>query len=133
MVEHSIQGCELVLRYSGNSSPSEVRLSLLQQDKYICNDEVTDLIADFNRCESNAVFPQILEEIASCVRIATMTNPQLRVAVVTAKPETMLQAEVSPVLGSFHYPIKLVDSSETARVWFKSTPLRSKHAAMLQA
>lgn len=133
MIEHVINGQELTLRYGGENSQNAIRQSLVQYHGNASLDEITDVVADLSDCKDSAICQGILAEISAFIRIASVTNPRLRVAVITEKADAMLASDASVAFGSFHYPVRIFESGNSARDWLMKTPMRSRHAAMLHA
>lgn len=132
MNEHICDGKELTLRYSGLSSATEVRQSLTQYHGNPRIDEVTDVIADFLGSDAESINPKMLDEVCAFVAEALVTNPRLRVAVITNNPKIVQATEEGAASGTTHFPIQAFASADVARKWFARTPLRSKHASMLE-
>lgn len=133
MIEHIINGHELTLHYGGDNSQKAIRQSLAQYHGNASLDEITDIVADLSDCKDSAICHGVLAEISAFIRIASVTNPRLRVAVISENADAMLDSEASLAFGSFHYPIRIFESGDNARDWLMKTPLRSRHATMLHA
>lgn len=128
----SLQGNELSLRASKTTRADAVRLVLANYHGNPCLDDVTDIVADLRDSKDVPACSSLIDEIAAFVRLASITNPRLRVAVVASSIEVFAGTKTYAAFGSSHFPIKVFGSMESARDWLAKTPLRSKHASMLE-
>jgi hypothetical protein len=107
MYEHVWNGGELTQRFFGQVSSEEIKQSVVKFQGDSRFDELIDVIFDFTDCEEIVIKEGDAEEIASLDGAASITNPRIRVTVISDKPAILKAAEDYIVSGLSNYPVKI--------------------------
>lgn len=113
-------GKELTQRYFGKSSITEVRQSIYELQGDYRFDEVTDSYLDFTDCQEFITQEGVIDEIAALDSAAAISNPKIRIAVITDNTDVIEAARAYLSTGMGGYPLTIFSSIADARSWFSS-------------
>lgn len=118
MFEHRRQGKELTHRFWGILTAGEVAQSvaLFHGSPYF--DEITDVVFDFIGVLEFVVEEGIPEELAAFDAAASITNPKIRIAVVSQNPKIMAGVRDYCSSEISRYPVHICASTSEAGDWF---------------
>ncbi len=107
-------------RYFGRTSDQEIFDSVIATESSARFDELRYILLDFLEVEEVAVSnPAFVKEIAAIDSAAALTNPHIKLAVVTAGPEIRKLAEAYAGQPLCAYPVEVFSSLAEARDWAK--------------
>lgn len=106
--------------YTGHCAESDVLkvVVALQSDQRF--DSTYQALHDFRQCLSLAPSPEQLEEVAMRNIGAAMSNPKLRIAVITDRPDVLAMLERFESLGLNTYPLRAFVDPDLANDWLNS-------------
>jgi len=114
-------GRKVSVAYTGHCSEKDVLnvVVALQSDARF--DSTNQALHDFTGCLSLLPSPEHLEEVAMRNLGAAMSNPRLRIAVVTDRPDVLAMLERFDKLGLNTYPVRSFETTSDANAWLSGT------------
>ena len=111
----------VVKRFFGQLTSNDMMLSVAETEGDARFDDLRFVINDFLGVSDVMSSHRDVEEIAAIDSIAAMTNPRIRVAIVTTLPIVVEMAEgyINSPLNK--YPTKMFQTLEDARTWIHQT------------
>jgi hypothetical protein len=106
--------------YSGHCTETDVLNVVVALQSDVRFDSTHQALHDFSQCLSLAPSPEHLEEVAMRNVGAAMSNPRLRIAVVTTKPDVLAMLERFESIGLSPYPLYVFDDVQSANDWLSS-------------
>lgn len=126
MYEHIWNGKELIQRFYGQTSVEEIKQSVTEVENDPRFAQITDVFDVFLDCEGITIdedhFEKTIEEIAEKDFYAWLSNPKVRGAVISDRPEIIRIVDAYIESGISHYPVQRFSSYEEARNWFAEGP-----------
>ena len=113
-------GKELTQRYFGKSNIAEVRQSIYELQGDYRFDEVTDSYLDFTDCQEFIIQEGVIDEIAALDSAAAISNPKIRIAVISDNTDVIEAARAYLSTGMSSYPLTIFSSIADAQSWFAS-------------
>lgn len=104
-------------RFFDHVTDDELMLSVQQIESDARFDGMRYVINDFLNVASFSISPARLRVIAAIDGAAALTNPHIRIAIVTRNPEIRALAEQYAESPLTVYPTRLFTTSEAARSW----------------
>lgn len=113
--EHGIS-----VRYSGMTSDREVAdfAKAGQADRRF--DDLRYVLHDFRACEGATYSTPVIEELSATDEAAAASNPRIRIAVVTDRPDVRAMVEAYLKVGLSIFPLRMFSGIEEARNWLNA-------------
>lgn len=107
--------------YSGHCTETEVLNAVVQLQSDYRFDSTNQALHDFSQCESLSPSPEHLQELAGRNVGAAVSNPKLRIAVISSRPDVLGMLERFNSLGLSPYPLRTFANAESANAWLDRT------------
>lgn len=107
MVEQIWQDKAVTHRFSGQTSTEEIRRAANRVAGDSRFDEIFEIVYDFTACDGVTIRSEVVEEIAALDGAASITNPRIRITVITHHPEIVAAMETYEKSGLSNYPVTL--------------------------
>jgi len=119
----------VVKRFFGEVTSDDMLKSVADSEGDSRFDELRFVINDFLDITAVSSSHHDVEEIAAIDSIAAVTNPRIKVAIVTTSPvvKEMAEGYINSPLN--HYPTKIFQTLAEGRQWIAQTPTPTKPAA----
>ena len=110
--------CGVIKRFFGHVTSHDLLQSVLEIEMDARFDELRYCINDFLGITGISSSPQDVEEIAVVDKGASLTNPRIKIAVVTTSPEVISLANEYANSSLNSYPTRIFSSRDEAGLWF---------------
>ncbi len=109
----------LIKRHFGHVTGSEIFAAVVRIEADSRFDTLRYVINDFSECTSISVAPGEIEEIAAIDHAASMSNPNIRIAIIATQPEVIAQGKAYANDPLTNYKTRVFSSIDEAEPWLK--------------
>ena len=114
----------VTVHYSEYCTEAEVLTVVVDLQSDPRFDGTHQALHDFSQCESLSASPEHLEELAGRNSAAVVSNPTLRIAVVTDRADVLAMLERFESIELNPFPLRMFSNTEDANAWLNKTPSR---------
>jgi len=107
----------VIKRFSGQLTDQDLVQSVIDTEGNMAFDGLRYVINDFLAIDACSASASDVEEISILDKGASMSNPRIRIAVVTTSPEVVVLTEHYAKSPLCAYPIRIFRSLAEARTW----------------
>ena len=104
----------------GDLSSEDLLNSTLEIQRSPIFDSMRWIISDMRDCIKVSVAPNTLEQVVAAYLGAVMSNPRLKIAVVSDSPEVIQLAERYKAAVRDEFPVEIFPNISAAREWIES-------------